>query len=609
MTLFANRSRRAGCSARAVPAAVTARPARAAVRLLLSTLLAAAPLGAQEASPPTEAPQSILPDLFDGPPDAAAGTPQAPVPILPEGAAAPAPSAPGPLPPLPPIPQAEAVPLADPLADMGGPEGQPELAGMLTPATTGYAPDLFAGSDARFLARLLDGLEAPLASRWAQIMLQRALLSRTIAPPGLDAADWLAARVRALVRLGAAADAHRMMGAIALDRYTDALIGAGGGAALAAGDPVGLCPIAVVARGRVKTAVWQLTDGMCAALAGDDFAASMRLDALRERNRANPFDVGLAERIAASVGGARRAANPEWSEASALTAWRIGLASAAGLAIPDELVAAATPAQKAWIARLAGQSLARRAALAPGAAAIGAMSGGELGRLLAAEAATLDQGAVARSPGGLLRSAMTAAEPAERVRAMRSLWARAAEGTTDHYGWRIATASAAATLPPSPDLQDAAADIVASLLSVGLVPAALAWWPVLEAADEPVRARAHVALAAVDGGIAADERLVSAFAAGTAPHRAALVRAGLEGLGRLPRGNAVAALDNPWTRAMERAVAGRRLGEAMILAATAMQAGWSNVPPDHLRRIAAALSALGARAEAGLIVAEAAERG
>lgn len=578
--------------------------------VLLGVLFAPAPAVAQETPPaPREAPKSLLPGMFDEPPAAAPDELQMPVPILPEGAATPRAEAPEAPPGLPPIPEAQAVEIADPLSGLGGPEGQPELAGLLGPATGGYAPDLFAGSDARYLARLLDGLEAPLASRWAQIMLQRALLSRTEAPPGLDAADWLAARVRALVRLGAAADAHRMLGTIALDRYTDALIGAGGGAALAAGDPVGLCPIAAAARGRVETPVWQLADGMCAGLAGDDFAASMRLEALRDRTRANPFDVGLADRVAAMAGSGRRAANLEWAEAGTLTAWRIGLASAAGFAIPDTLVAAATPAQRAWLVRLAGQSLARRAELGPEAAALGVLSGAELGRLLAAEAATREPGAVARSPGGLLRTASTAPTVAERMRAMQALWSRGAEGSRARYGWQIATATAAAGIAPTAEVGPAAAELVASLLAVGLVPQARAWWPALDRADEAVRARVHAGLAAADPGFRAEERLMRAFEDAGSAHRAMLVRAGLEGLGKLPPSDRVAALDNPWTRAMDRAVAGQRLGEAMILAATALQADWRNVPPDHLRRIAAGLAALGARTEAGLIVAEAAERG
>ena len=60
---------------------------------------------------------------------------------------------------------------------------------------------------------------------------------------------------------------------------------------------------------------------------------------------------------------------------------------------------------------------------------------------------------------------------------------------------------------------------------------------------------------------------------------------------------------------MDRAVASRHAGEAMLLAASALRGSWAEVPPDYLRRIAAALVILGYKSEAALIVAEAANRG
>jgi hypothetical protein len=259
--------------------------------------------------------------------------------------------------------------------------------------------------------------------------------------------------------------------------------------------------------------------------------------------------------------------------------------------------------------RLPGQAIARRAAFAPEVAATGAISAAELQRILAAEAATLDQGAVARSPGGLLRTAMAAERASDRLAAMRTLWRRAQPGTRAGYGWKVATSAAAAGIAPSADLARDAADLVESLLAGGRVAEARRWSAAVAGADEAVRARVHVLLLAADRAEQPDQGLIRAFSREATPHRAALVEAGLIGLGRLQAAAQPAGLDNPWTRAMDRAVAGRRLGEVMLLTATAMQAGWANVPPDHLRRIAAGLSALGHGAEAGLIVAEAASRG
>ena len=96
---------------------------------------------------------------------------------------------------------------------------------------------------------------------------------------------------------------------------------------------------------------------------------------------------------------------------------------------------------------------------------------------------------------------------------------------------------------------------------------------------------------------------------------AAVLLAGLAGLGvardsdwageiadRLP------ATADSWTRAIDAAAAGGRMGEVIILAATGMQGGWAAVPPAHLQHIVAALTRVGRTVEARLIAAEAVTR-
>ena len=584
--------------------------------LLGVALLGGGALQAQDAVPPTApvgAPKSLLPD--DIAPAAALPAnpaerppPEPAVAILPSDA----PPARQP-PPFAPeaaaallVPEVEAL---NPLADLAGPVGQPEDAGLLTPATGGYGADLFARSDGRFLAVLLHRIEAPVASRWAQILLTRALLSRAAPPAGLNPANWVAARADALVATGSATDAHRMVSRIALDRYTQSLYSVAGHAALAAGDPIALCPLATTAFSITEMPFWQLSDAMCSAVLGDDFGASQQFDRLRKDKALDGFDIGLAERIASAAGGGRRAANPEWQDVSGLTAWRIGLSSAAGLDVPDSFLGAASLAQKAWLVRLPGQSVARRATLGPVVAASGAISSAEVNRLFAAEAATLDPTALASSPGGQLRVANNTQDSAQRIQALKALWSRAEAGSPEHYGWLVATALAAARVPPSAGSAADSPEIAAALVSAGLTREASAWWPASADLPDAQRARLWAQLVAIDPSIQSDDALFQAWSADAPPHRAALLSAGLAGLGRKPPDDLPAAIDNLWTRALDRAVAGRRTGEVMLLTATGLQGRWRDVPPDYLRRIAAALSAVGHAAEARLIVAEAASRG
>jgi hypothetical protein len=432
-------------------------------------------------------------------------------------------------------------------------------------------------------------------------------------------ADWVAARGQALTAMGAGADAHRLVARIAIDRYTERLYATAAEAALASADPMALCPLAPTARLLTETPTWTLADAMCLSILGDEVGAASLFDRLRRPANARsagagaaapaPFDVGLAERVASAAGGGRRGANPEWSEVEGLTAWRIGLAAAAGLDLPEEFLGEATPAQRAWIVRLPGVALPRRAAWAPAAAATGALSSAELNRLLAAEAATLDPAAATDSPGGQLRTASNAADTAARLAAMKALWARAEPGTADHYGWQLATAPAAARLPASGGLASDAPAIAASLNAAGLTAPAARWWRAASEASEADRAALWAQLVATNAGVPAESSFYDRWAETVPPHRARLLAAGLEGLGRGRIGPEIAPLDNAWTAALTRAATARRPGEVMVVAATGLQGQWSEIPPDYLRRIAAALVAVGHAAEARLIVAEAANRG
>lgn len=574
--------------------------------LLLAMPVAAAAQEAADAppEPPAGAPTSILPDFLEEvptrpvvrPPPAETAPPASGLPaaIAPAGPAqAGQESAAGPAPPgrEPELPR---------------PNRPAARAGLVTEATVGLAPDLFAGSDGRFLAGLLNRLDGPLASRWGQIILQRALLSEADPPPGIHPGDWLAARVRALVAIGSAADAHRMLIRVRRADYTPRLIAAAAHAALAAGDPVGLCPLVVDGRAASDdNPTFVLADGWCSALAGDPFSANQLFDQARRQRIADPLDIQLAERVASALATTRSAGNPVWREVDRLSAWRVGLAAATGTAIPPDLVAAAAPAMRAWMVRLPRVAADVRAALAPEAAAHGALSAAEAGRILSLDSALAPAGEAAARPGGQLRLAAGAATAAQRLAAIRALLERGAEGSAERHGWRVVAGPLAARIPPDPALAGDAPALVEAMLAAGFVGNARAWWPVAEDAGGEVRARVAAMLAAVDAGVAPD---LDSFADRTSAARAALVRAGLEGLGRDP-GGATPRLADSWTEAMDVALEAGRRGEALVLAATGMQGRFAEVAPDHFRRIVAALVAAGLADEAALMVAEAATRG
>lgn len=585
------------------------RPRRPRTLLVAALLLgAAAPLAAQPQNllvqdAPGEGPKSLLPEgLEAAPPPVVRPLQPRPEPAPEADATAPATDATA-------SNDADQLEEANPLAELNGPAVQPEAAGLLTEANGGYGADLFATTSGPFAAALLRRIDAPLASRWAQIVLQRALLSRATPPADIDTADWLAARATALLALGAGSDAHRLVSGIALKHYTPALYQAAFLAAMATADPVALCPLSPTARDTLRTATWQLVDAMCLSILGDDLSATAVFDDLRRRQTLNAFDIGLAERVASTVSGGRRGANPEWGEAERLTPWRLGLATAAGLDIPARMWEGADARLQGWAVRLANLPLATRAEFAAPAAATGAFSSAELDRLLADATQATPAATQDTTAGGRIRTANVAPDARARLAAMRELWKQGAAATPDHYGWQIAAAAAAARLQPEAALANDAAAIAASLNAAGLPEFAARWWSVADAADRDARAALWAQLVGISASVPVDGSLFSRWADSVPAHRRDLLAAGLEGLGRDNPGAKIPPLDNDWTRALQRAVDGGRAGEIIILSAIGLKGSWAEVPPDYLRRIVAALRGIGRGAEAQLLVAEAANRG
>src|SRR3546814_20581169 len=107
-------------------------------------------------------------------------------------------------------------------------------------------------------------------------------------------------------------------------------------AALATGDPAGLCPLGdVIDRYDDHTAGWPLVRAMCAALGGHAEQADAELAAVRRRRGATGIDLHLAEKVLGAA-SRRGAVTIEWTGVDQLTAWGSGLAMATGGAIPGQ---------------------------------------------------------------------------------------------------------------------------------------------------------------------------------------------------------------------------------------------------------------------------------
>jgi hypothetical protein len=566
-------------------------------------LLLAAPVVGQDAGPNRDAPKSLLPPGFDTPAPAPAA---APAPLLPGATAPPGDAATAEQAPLlaPQPGQTTPPPFIETGTAAALPPGAP--IGIIDAASGAFAADAFTGSNGRFLTGLASRIANPVASRWVAITLGRALASRVPGPAGIGDGDWVAARAGLLVRMGAVDPARRLIDVLPQERYTPATYRAAGEVSLAAADLAGLCPIAATGRALSDDVMWDLAWGMCAAMDGDDITAAGVIDSVRNRRGALPaFDLRLAQRVVVLAGGAGRADGINWAEEEGLTPFRYGVASAAGVTVPAERLAAVGPAHPGWAVRNAALPAATRFALLRQAAVLGTLSAEELASAVAALApADASGGFAADSRAGRLRDAFTGS-PADRAAAIAAI---AGDGD---YGALLEAATAAATLRPAAALAGQSDVIIAALLAAGNMRPARAWWLVAQKADDDVRVRAQALLAA-GAGVAMTAGDVRSWrdAAKASPRREAMLVAALSGLGQA-RGldrDGIKPVSNRWTAALANAARRRAAGEVVLLAATGLQGGWADVPPAHVEAIVAALMACGRVTEARLLAAEAITR-
>jgi len=605
-------------------------------RLIAGLLAGAGALGLALPALGQKSPQSILPPGFNAPPQPAP-QPNAPPPASGESIGGdvvetPAPAA------VSPADQAAAqaaAAAAQMQADNAAEAAQAQIEkqdippvaqrptdhiGFLSPAVTGIPADGFGRTSGAYLGTLLARLDAPVASRWVSILLRRVLTTDIDTPRGIDPADWAAERVLLLTRMGEADAARLLAERIDPDKATPRFYQAVLQAALASADPAALCPVADQADRVSKAPAWPLARAMCAGLSGEAGTASALVDRARSLpNAAKGIDLLLAQRVIGAGTDSRRATNIEWAGVTELTPWRFGLASAVGLAIPDSLFDNGDLAMTAWRARAPMLPLASRLQAERIAATLGVMSSADLVDFYSAMADEGDPFAMDQTPQGRLRAAYAARDAADRLAAMRALWADPPT-ERDQYASRILTARAAARVDPADAGKSDVMMLIQSMLSAGLDTQAQRWAAVVRgmsgtSGDE---AWALMAVGAPDEVVKVDPDRVARFGdggRGSALLRRQFLLAALAGLNRIrPRDAEDLArklgvplgAQNVWTRAIDAAAARREPATVALLAAVGMQTSdWTQVSPSFLYHIVAALKAVGFEPEARMVAAEA----
>lgn len=560
---------------------------------------------------------------------------QSPESLLPPGFGTPAPAAPAPGTALPTIPggdaaaaPADTVPLdegSDNGAEAEAPPAPPELPAAarrsidVVGISTIYGPDTFGAMDGRYLATLMRRIQGPIASRWAEVALRRALLDRSAAPAGEGQADWVADRALLLLHLGESNGARMLVQGVDVDNFSPRLRDVAYRSALASADPAGLCPLTAGDETVGQQPAWPMIRSFCAALSNDAATANATIG---RGGGGDPVDHALAEKLVAA-GGGRRVMPIDWNAVDTLTDWRFGLATALNIVLPQPLLDAAPLWFKAWLAQAPMLAASDRIAPARVAATMGAVSAAELvdlyGRVMD-EAGDIDTD----SPSGRLRAAYRGDDADARVAAMHALWDASTDaGERERYASSILTARAAARIAPSADRLDDLPALLTSLFAAGLDTQAERWGGIAATAkgEDGDKVWALLSVGAPRPPLGIDAARLRAYAkrAGDkGQHRTAMIAAALAALGRLPLADAKTIAQDYGTQlggqamyagALQKAVRGNSKGGVAVLVATGMQTpGWEGVPAGDFYHMLAALRAVGMEPEARMIAAEAVSR-
>ena len=374
-----------------------------------------------------------------------------------------------------------------------------ESIGVLTESEGGFGRDMWARSDRAFIALLLEKLPASAPSPVMRSLTRRLIATTADVPPGPAEDSLLEHRLEALLAIGdfEAADAlveaaARRTPLITIDRVRAQRL-------LLDGKADQVCSGLPTLLSRDNDPYWQRMLIVCQAIAGDEAAATLGLDLLREED-VEP-QPGFADLVQSVL---KDRALPQGEVQ--LTPQTLALLRAAGGDVPEAWIATGDPAL--WRAMAGDDTLPieTRLSAAEWGARSGVVTPAELSRLyLGVESTPEERAAVleqestadsARDRALRYQAAREIPDQIARAEALRASW-RAAAPTLDFIGASRAGSIAVLSLTPSPSLTDFGLDAVVVLLASGRPEAAAAWFRLLrdQAANEPMVADLVAALA------------------------------------------------------------------------------------------------------------------
>jgi hypothetical protein len=222
----------------------------------------------------------------------------------------------------------------------------PAAAGAIDPSSAELSADLWRGSDRADMARLIAGLPARIQSATLADLARRTLAVAATPPEGAKTAPGFAeTRAEALLAIGQADLAARLLGGIPKSSRNEAADVLLLNASLLARDNSGAC---AVARGRAVTSSVLLFSKMltvCEALAGDQLRANLGAQLLLEREPNDPAFFELLDMMTGAVDKPGRAV------AALKAPTPLHLAMMRAVNVPPPALSAVDPADRGQVAQ------------------------------------------------------------------------------------------------------------------------------------------------------------------------------------------------------------------------------------------------------------------
>ncbi len=490
--------------------------------------------------------------------------------------------------------------------------------GLFSSSRGGFPETAFGGTPGSSLINVIRKTQGPLASRWGTIMGRRLLASRANTPEGISGADWAAERAWLLLRMGDADTARQLLQQVDSGSYSKRLYEVAMPVYLANADLSGFCPLSEGGKSQVDDAAWNMSQVICASLAGEQGRATALLNQARKKKTMVGIDLLLAEKAVGAGMNGRRSVKIEWDKVGGFNAWRFGLALATGVEPPAKLYQQGGRHVDAWRAQLPMLAARNKILSAENGAALGVVSNAALVDLYGQAFEDEETPEAMKTRAEQLQLAYVAGSDSERLTAIRSIW----DGGSSEFEKQAAlvlTARAAALVSPSSASGADADRLIASMMSAGLDNQAAEWGNVV-ASGSP--GWAQLVTGAPELGKPVSYGSLDDFYDDDQSEngrRSAFLLAGLAGLGRLEPGadkDFAEKLDidwaatDVWTNAVDAAASRGEAGTVGLLALAALQGNsWKKVLPVHMFHMIAAMKSVGLEAEARMIAAEAVVNG